>query len=429
MSGDATPFRYSLDEKPPPAALLLYGLQWWVVALTCTVNMGLVVARLQFAGDAAGQVFFLQKLFVVIGAASLVQIVAGHRLPLVTGPASTLLVGIAASTGAGMDAVYTAAMIGGFAVTVVGYGGMMSRLRSVFTPRIVAVTLILVALTLGPTIIRLGTTGKTDGVRAVSLTFALLLPFAMLFLNDRLGGVAKALVLPLGMAGGSLCYWGVVGFPDFSSPGGASGGTWLTAFDFHAGTVLSFLFCFFALLVNELGSVEAVGRQLGAEEMGKRVDRGCGVTGVFNMLAGWVGVVGPVDYSLSAGVIPATGCASRYALLPAGALLALCGLAPGLVGVLAEIPGPVMAGIMLYVMALQIGSGLGIAARERATEDFTGGVIVGLPLMVGLVISFCPVGAFAAFPEMARSILGNGFVMGIIAVMALEHVVFRRRGK
>lgn len=424
----ALKLKYGLDDRPPPAALLLYGLQWWIVCLACSVNLGVVTARLFYGGDVAGQMFFLQKTFAVMGGAGLAQILLGHRLPLVVGPASVLLVGVIASMGAGRDAVFTAAAIGGTLAAAAGYGGLMSRLRSLFTPRIVAVTLILVALTLGPTIIRLGA-GGNDGPRGAVFRYAflMLLPLALLFVNDRLKGVAKSLTLPLGMAGGSLLYWAATEFPSLAATAGPTAATWTILPELHAGTVLAFLFSFIALLVNELGSVEAVGQMLGAAEMGPRIRRGCGVAGVANVVAGWLGVLGPVDYSLSAGIIPASGCASRFTLVPALAGLILCALFPPLIMVLVSIPGPVLGGIMIYLMGLQIGSGFGILARDGGAGDFNGGVIVGLPVMVGLVVSFSPPEVFAAFPDMLRSIVGNGFVMGMVAVVLLEHVVLRKK--
>jgi Xanthine/uracil permeases len=253
----------------------------------------------------------------------------------------------------------------------------------------------------------------------------MLLPLALLLLNDRLKGVAKSLTLPAGMAGGSVLYWAATAFPPLAVPSAKTTAAWTIAPEFHAGTVLAFLFSFVALLINELGSVEAVGQMLGADGMGPRIRRGCGLTGVANAVAGWLGVLGPVDYSLSAGIIPASGCASRLTLIPAFAGLTVCAMFPQLIVILVSIPGPVLGGIMIYLMGLQIGSCFGILARDGGAGDFNSGVIVGLPVMVGLVVSFSPPEVFQAFPDMLRSIVGNGFVMGIVAVVLLEHVILR----
>lgn len=109
--------------------------------------------------------------------------------------------------------------------------------------------------------------------------------------------------------------------------------------DFEAGTILAFLFCYIALIVNELGSIQAVGHMLQADRMDQRTTRGVGIVGVTNVLSGLFGVIGPVDYSMSPGVISATGCASRYTLLPAGAGLILCAFFPSVVGMAGDDSG------------------------------------------------------------------------------------------
>ncbi|MEI3154911.1 MAG: hypothetical protein V8S95_07290 [Odoribacter sp.] len=52
-----------------------------------------------------------------------------------------------------------------------------------------------------------------------------------------------------------------------------------------------------------------------------------------------MGIVGPVDYSMSPGIIAATGGASRYTLVPAGIGLFVCAFFPGFIQVLGAIPG------------------------------------------------------------------------------------------
>lgn len=46
--------------------------------------------------------------------------------------------------------------------------------------------------------------------------------------------------------------------------------------------------------------------------------------------------------------------------------------------------------------------------------------------MVALLLSFAPAEAIGHIPALIRPIVGNGFVMGVITVLLLEHGVFRR---
>ena len=74
-------FRYKIDDKPGFGAMLLYGLQWLMICIP-------VVLTSTFVAPAGEMVFFTQKLFALCGLTIIVQVLIGHRLPLVAGPAA-----------------------------------------------------------------------------------------------------------------------------------------------------------------------------------------------------------------------------------------------------------------------------------------------------------------------------------------------------
>ena len=419
--------KYELNDKPGILPMLMYGLQWWIVSLPCVVIMGIIVSQLHYT-DVAEQTFYLQKLFGIMGIAMIVQVLWGHRLPLIIGPASVLLIGILSTVSSGIPAVYTGIMVGGLVLTVLAYSGLLGKLQFVFTPRIVTVILILIAFTLTPVILKLV---LGDAVHTLFNLFFTLMVLALVIGNKLLRGIWKSTTVLWGIVGGVLVYYGVFGFPTLVSTGAGIIPEQATVFNFplnfEAGTILAFLFCYIALIVNELGSIQAVGHMLQADQMDQRTTRGVGIVGVTNVLSGLFGVIGPVDYSMSPGVISATGCASRYTLLPAGAGLILCAFFPSVVGMLVTIPGVVMGAILLYLMATQLAAGLQMLVREKAITDFDSGVVVGLPLMVALLLSFAPEGVLNLIPSLFKPIVGNGFVMGVITVLIMEHLIFKKK--
>ena len=420
--------KYELNDKPGILPMLMYGLQWWIVSLPCVVIMGIIVSQLHYT-DVAEQTFYLQKLFGIMGIAMIVQVLWGHRLPLIIGPASVLLIGILSTVSSGIPAVYTGIMVGGLVLTVLAYSGLLGKLQFVFTPRIVTVILILIAFTLTPVILKLV---LGDAIHALfNLFFTLVMVLALVIGNKLLRGIWKSTTVLWGIVGGVLVYYGVFGFPTLVSTGAGIIPEQATVFNFplnfEAGTILAFLFCYIALIVNELGSIQAVGHMLQADQMDQRTTRGVGIVGVTNVLSGLFGVIGPVDYSMSPGVISATGCASRYTLLPAGAGLILCAFFPSVVGMLVTIPGVVMGAILLYLMATQLAAGLQMLVREKAITDFDSGVVVGLPLMVALLLSFAPEGVLNLIPSLFKPIVGTGFVMGVITVLIMEHLIFKKK--
>lgn len=420
--------KYELNDKPGLFPMLMYGLQWWIVSLPCVVIMGIIVSQLHYT-DVAEQTFYLQKLFGIMGIAMIVQVLWGHRLPLIIGPASVLLIGILSTVSSGIAAVYTGIMIGGLVLTVLAYSGLLGKLQFVFTPRIVTVILILIAFTLTPVILKLV---LGDTVHALfNLFFTLIMVLALVVGNKLLRGIWKSTTVLWGIVGGVLVYYLANGFPTLTSTGSGIMPEQATLFnfplEFETGTIFAFLFCYIALIVNELGSIQAVGHMLQADRMDRRTSRGVGIVGVTNVLSGMFGVIGPVDYSMSPGVISATGCASRYTLIPAGIGLILCAFFPSVVGILVTIPGVVMGAILLYLMATQLAAGLQMLVREKAITDFDNGVVVGLPLMVALLLSFAPEEVLNLIPSLFRPIVGNGFVMGVITVLIMEHLIFKKR--
>lgn len=415
--------KYELEDRPGPLALLLYGLQWWVIALPCVIILGVVVARMHF-DNLGDQVFYLQKIFGLTGLAMLAQLFWGHRLPLVIGPAAILLVGLTASRSASLSVLYTAIMAGGGLLALVAAAGLVGRLRALFTTRIVAVILILIAFTLTPTILRL----VLDPARGAGLSFAfaLSLVLVMVIANRLLPGVWKSLTVLIGLAGGSLAWLLLTGGPEpLETVPARTTGLFLPHLEFEAGAIISFIFCMAALAINELGSIESIGRLIGAGGLEGRVKRGQMVQGLANLASGAVGIIGPVSFSLSAGVIAATGCAARRTMVPAALGLILCAFFPQLVLIFSRLPAVVMGALLLYLMAAQLASGLSLITAEGALGDFAGALTVSLPLMVGLLVAFAPESALADWPARLKPLIGNGFIMGTLTAVLLEHLILR----
>ena len=59
-------------------------------------------------------------------------------------------------------------------------------------------------------------------------------------------------------------------------------------------------------------------------------------------------------------------------------------------------------------------------------KSFDECLIIGIPVMVALVFGMIPM---TAIPALLRPIIGNGFVMGVITVLLLEHIILRKRAK
>ena len=60
---------------------------------------------------------------------------------------------------------------------------------------------------------------------------------------------------------------------------------------------------------------------------------------------------------------------------------------------------------------------------DKSASTFDDGLILGLPLMVAILFTAIPMDVI---PQIIRPIMGNGFVMGVLTVMVLEHIIFKK---
>jgi xanthine/uracil permease len=423
-------FKYGLNERPPFSETLLYGLQWFAVTLPIIVVIGKITGEFHFSA-AGDQMVYLQKLMFVMAVALLAQLVSGHRMPLIAGPSSILLIGILSSAGHPAGTIYSSILLGGVILTVISMTGLLGYLRKLFRPRVVAVVLILIAFTLAPTLVHLITAGAEKASPLAALLFALVFSCSMLAAHRFLSGVWKSTVIIWAMVAGSLCWF--TAFPEsfslnpnFSPPLVSGFFRHLTfTLSFDAGVLISFLVCFLALFVNDFGSIQSMNELLQPADADGRINRGILITGLSNVLSGFFGVIGPVNFSLSPGVIAATGCASWIAMMPTAVFLLLLSFSPAAIGFISAVPSVVVGTILIYILASQIAAGLMMISESLREFRYTDGLVIGLPLMLATITAFLPAAFLAGLPSVLRPILGNGFVVGITAVLLMEHGIFR----
>lgn len=424
-------FKYSLEQKLPIRDLLLFGLQWFLVIVPFIIILGSVVGAHDHAGSPALQLKYLQKVFLATGLTLLIQVFRGHRLPLIVGPAAVLLSGILANQGeAAAGSTYLSITLCGLLLAGLSAGNLLTRINRLFTVRIVAIVLLLIAFTMIPTILNLIMAGAqqpfTQFVFVLAMIGALLLGQRLLPAAQKSTMIIWALIL------GSLAYHGLVAgtWPQRAAALPEAGDWQLAVAAFHFDPVIfvTFLFCFLALTANDLGSIQSTAGLLQVDNTEKRSSTGLFFTGVGNVLAGCLGVIGPVNYSFSGGIILATGCASRLPLAVAAGGMLLVAFMPGLIGMFAYVPSVVTGGLLFYTMCLQASAGLMMLGPSLAAENaLETGLMLGVSLMFGILAAFLPGNLAAAIPPVVRPLLTNGFVMGVTMALIMEHLLYPRR--
>jgi xanthine/uracil permease len=422
-------FKYGLEDKPPLGESLLMGLQWCALAVPFMIILGKIAGGSHFTVP-VDQTVYLQKIACIMAVFLILEIIWGHGLPLIMGPSSVILVGIISSRGYDINTIYTAVFSGGLLLALTGITGIFGYLQRLFTPRVVAVVLLLIAFTLTPTILNL-VTGSKGATPPVNMVYAFILTATMLILHRLLTGIWKSVLILISMFAGSVIYFVI--FPDnldmtpvvtskFISPFFQD---MISKLSFDAGLLISFFICFVALSINDLGSMQSINAFVKSADMDKRLNRGIFFTGLANVASGIFGVIGQVNYSISVGVVTATSCLSRFTLIPAAAVLLLISFSPMMIGILGTVPSVVIGSIMFYILGSQVSAGLLVAFEALGKLNFDDGIIVGMPLLIATVIAFMPADFFHDFPRIIQPVIGNGFVMGVITLLLLEHGIFK----
>jgi hypothetical protein len=171
--------KYGLEDRPPLLETLSLGLQWFFVLLPGVIIIGNLVGRIEFT-SLADQALSLRKIAFVCAVILLVQRFRGHRRPRLPGPSTILLVGSLSSRGASFPAIYRAMILGGILLAAMGRTGLFGRVRRFFTPRVIAVVLLLIAFTLCPAILDLFTRGEGTASPFEGILFATGLPCMIL---------------------------------------------------------------------------------------------------------------------------------------------------------------------------------------------------------------------------------------------------------
>jgi xanthine/uracil permease len=100
----------------------------------------------------------------------------------------------------------------------------------------------------------------------------------------------------------------------------------------------------------------------------------------------------------------------------------LFALFPEAIFVLTNIPNPVIGVILLFLMGTQLAAGFEMIHSTGSVRRFSDGLTVGLPLMMALLFQLMPRGIL---PAVVEPLVGNGFAMGVVVVIIMEHIINR----
>lgn len=431
---------YNLEDRPPANRTLTYAVQWLGFTVANTAVLPIVVGS-ALGLDQAGIASLAQRTFFFQALATLLQVCFGHRLPIIEGPAGMwwgvfiTLAAMAPGLGKPLSLLRTdlefGVMAAGLILVAVGLTGLIGKALKLFTPAVTGSVLVLLGLQLSGTFVR-GMLGLNAGGGSIDLKSALvslLVVTIVVVINLKARGFLQSIAILIGIAAGWVIAV-LVGVPSgelirsdalITLPELFAWGT--PTFD--PGVVFVSVLTGLLVLSNLVASILAMERVLDLELPRKSYNRGVAFTGFADILAGLGATVGFVPYSAGAGMVALTRVAARLPFVIFAVALVVLGLLPQVGAFLASIPEPVGYSVLLASFCQMLGFGLKDYARlEFNSRDY---FVVGLPVLFGTGVMNLPAGSFEGIPVFAQYILGNGFVVGMLLCMLLEHVLLPKK--
>ncbi len=425
-------FRYQLDDKVPLFEALIYGIQWAVMifpGLLIITDISADVLKLNIVAKA----HFFQYLLVISGVFTVLQTLWGHRYPIQEGPSTAVLLAYIGIAPYGISAIQGGLIAGGIAILLIGLSRQTRKINQFFTPNVTGVILLLIAFCLLPFLVPrlLGVSSEhSSGNHVIAVvSFSLIIFIALL--SHWLSGYLQTTAVLIGV---------LVGYLAFSALGKIDFGVivetpwvelprheWASFPTVFWPAIISFIFAYLAVVINSIGSIQGTAAVVGERDLDRSIDRGIALNGLGGIVAGLFGVVATVSYSSSPGVVLATRIASRYALTACGAILVLTGLIPKLAATFASVPGSVVGAALCVAIGFQIGAGIDVITSNVKKLDIRDYLVIGLPLIVGTIVSMVPREFFAGLPAALAVMVSNGLVLGIVMVLVLEHGLLRKK--
>jgi NCS2 family nucleobase:cation symporter-2 len=423
---------YGVEEVPPPSVLWLSALQH-VAVLGMLMVFPVLVAREAGAAPAvAAQILSAGLLALGLGTAA---------QALTRGPVGS---GYLAPTG--FQAVYlgpsmVAAQAGGlplvFGMTI--FSGLVEaalsrvwrHLRPFLPPEMAGLVVVLtglVAASIGIRYLMAGHAGEPASLAdwaAAGFTLAV-----MIGLNLWTKGMLRMFCALIGLvAGYLLAVWLGLGSAAELAAIGAMPFVALPRFDhvgwsFDLALALPFMVSGVAAAMNTSANVTIFQRLNDAEWVRpdlRSISSGTLADGLAASTSGVLGSYGLSTVSASVGVIVATGVASRRIAYAIAAVAGVLAFLPKFAAVMVAVPGPVVAGSLIFVSCFILIGGMQIITSRML--DARKMIVIGLAVFAGLAVLMFPAAAAAA-PVWARPLLDSALVTGTVLAFGLN-LLFR----
>ena len=391
------------DATPPMGQAIPLGLQHVLAMFASNVTPAVIVAGaagLAFGG--AEQVYLIQMAMLFAGIATLFQTIGigpiGARLPIMQGT-SFAFVGVLAGVAAtqGLSVALTACLIAG--VIHFALGGVIQKIRFMFTPLVTGLVILAIGLYLIPVAIKYAAGGAADFQMAADSfgslmhwTVALTVVVLSLVCKFLTKGLVSNAAILIGLLGGYIVAM-AMGMVNF---GGVAKAAWFQVptvmpygFEISIGAVIG------VTLVSIVSAIETVGDTSATTKAGAGSDATddeiAGATyadGLGTAVAAVFGGLPNTSFSQNVGIVGMTGIMSRHVVTIAGAILVVCGLIPKIGAAVASMPLPVLGGGVIVMFGMVAAAGMNMLTEVKMSRRNM--IIISVSLAVGLGLNLVP---------------------------------------
>ncbi|MDS0221055.1 purine/pyrimidine permease [Haloarcula sp. S1AR25-5A] len=407
---------YGIDDKPPRKQAILLGVQHYLTMIGASVAIPLGLAgamgMLEAAPDQVGRL--IGTFFVVSGIATLAQTTLGNRYPIVQGGTFSMLapglaiIGVLAQQGADWQTMLVelqgAVIVAGIVEMVIGYSGLMGKLKRYVGPVVIAPVIALIGLALFnvPQIANpnMGDPGTGQNWWLLGLTMLSIVACSQYL--DRRHRAFKLFPVLLGI----LFAWSVAAILSITGVFAAGSVSYVSLGSvtnaplvqpvypfqwglpqFTPGFIVGMFAGMLASVIESFGDYHSVARIAGrGAPNGRRINHGIGMEGIGNVFAGVMGTGnGCTSYTENVGAIAITGVASRYVVQIGAVVMILVGYFGPAGQLFATIPSPIIGG--LYIVMFGQIAAVGLSQLKYVDLDANRNVfIVGFALFAGLAV-------------------------------------------
>jgi xanthine/uracil permease len=427
-----------IKQKGNAAITGIQGIQWAIFMLTNVIAVPVVVGA-AFQMTPAEIADFMERMLLISGAATLIQIFFGHRFQVVEGAAGMwwaifILLGTMSAPGEHgqlLQQLQMGLIISGIFLAVLSFLPIIEKVRNLFTPIVTGIYLILLVSQLSGSFFKsiLGVT--STGQLNVKIALVCLIEIVVILLISlKANGLLKSMGPLVGIIVGWLLFqWLGLIHPGktyeptswFSVPKPL---TWGIP-EFDIGIVLTSIITSLVLISNVIASLLVVGIALEKEIKPVQYQKGIFGNGVNLVLSGFFSVVGVVPLSVSAGFISTTGIKAKRPVIIGALMLVVIAFFPYIAGFLSSLPLEVAYASLFIPFSQMLGFGIrDLMGQEPSQRNL---MVIGLSLMVGIGLMFMPPESFQSAAPWLRNILANGLIVGLILCLLLEHVIFRKK--